>query len=188
MVRAGTPTLAKIRNEASETDARALLYIAVCELCDFFNVGKNMNDTQIGLTVDLILESYWYFRLEEVKYCFRRAMARGKLFDRLDGNIILGWLREYDNERTEEAMRASDQAESERLNAPCDNPGAVSFERYTEILRERAESGDEDAAARLKEIDEGSRGAASAPTLDGREREIKFKQGFYQKYLKRDRK
>lgn len=157
MVAAATPTLAKIKNEASETDARALLYIAVCEVCDFFNVGKNMNDTQIGVTVDLILELFWYFKLEEVKYCFRRAMARGKLFDRLDGNIIIGWLREYDAERTEEAIRLSDQRASEEQNAAYDNPDAVSFERYTEILRERAASGDEDAAARLKDIEEGSR-------------------------------
>ncbi len=153
MVEARTPTLAKIKNEASETDARALLYIAVCEVCDFFNVGKNMNDLQIGITVDLILESFWYFKLEEIKYCFRRAMVREKLFDRLDGNIILGWLRDYDEERTKEAMRISEQRESQEANELKENPGAVTFREYMAALEEKART-DKDAAKRLKEINE----------------------------------
>lgn len=33
--------------------------------------------------------------------CFRNAMASGKIYDRLDGNIILGWLNEYDAQRDE---------------------------------------------------------------------------------------
>ena len=78
MVAAKTPTIARIKNEASETDVRALLYIAICEVCDFFNVGKNMNDTQVALTADLIIEEFWHLRLEEIKYCFRRAMRREK--------------------------------------------------------------------------------------------------------------
>ena len=152
MVAAPTPTLAKIKNEASEMDARALLYIALCEVCDFFNVGKNMNDTQIAMTADLILESFWHLKLEEIKYCFRRAMMREKLFDRLDGNIIIGWLRAYDDERTEEAMRLSDQEASQQLNDRKDYNGAVSFDDYVAGLRERAKT-DENAAALLKEID-----------------------------------
>lgn len=152
MVRAQTPTIAKIKNEASETDARALLYIALCEVCDFFNVGKNMNDTQIAMTADLIIEQFWYFKLEEIKFCFRRAMMREKLYDRLDGNIIIGWLREYDAERTEEAVRISEQKDSERLNSTKEQPDAVSFSDYVASLRERAKS-DPHAAELLEEID-----------------------------------
>lgn len=152
MVAAQTPTLAKIKNKASEVDARALLYIAICEVCDFFNVGKNMNDTQVAVTIDLILESFWHLRLEEIKYCFRRAMMREKLFDRLDGNIIIGWLREYDVERTEEAMRISEQREMQQVNETSDCPEAVSFEDYVADLRNRALK-DEKAAQVLNEID-----------------------------------
>lgn len=146
MVASQTPTLAKIKREASETDARALIYIAVCEVCDFFNVGKNMNDTQVALTAELILERFWHLRLEEIKFCFRRAMASVKLFDRLDGNIILDWLTAYDNERTEEAMRQSEQKESQELAqsarySPDDQ--LVTFEQYMATLREKANCGDE---------------------------------------------
>lgn len=152
MVAAQTPTIAKIKNDVSLDDARALLSIAVCEVCDFFNVGKNMNDAQIALTVDLIIEQFWYFKLEEIKYCFRRAMMREKLFDRLDGNIIMGWLREYDTERTEEAIRISEQRDTQQVNETADCPEAVSFEDYVADLRNRALK-DEKAAEALKEID-----------------------------------
>lgn len=139
MVAAQTPTLAKIKNEVSPTDVRALLSIAVCELCDFFNVGKNMNDKQIAMTVDLILEHYWYMHLEEIKFCFRRAMRREKLYDRLDGSIIMGWLNEYDAERTEAAMRLSAQASTQEENA-VPAPDAVDFKTYLAELKERAKT------------------------------------------------
>lgn len=152
MVAAGTPTIANIKNNVSLADARALLSIAICEVCDFFNVGKNMNDVQIAMTADMIIERFWHLKLEEIKYCFRRAMANERLFDRLDGNIIIGWLREYDAERTEEAIRISEQKDSERLNSVKEQPDAVSFSDYVASLRERAKS-DFHAAEILKEID-----------------------------------
>lgn len=151
MVAAQTPAIAKIKNEVSLDDTRALLSIAICEVCDFFNVGKNMNDAQIALTVDLIIEQFWYFKLEEIKYCFRRAMMREKLFDRLDGNIILGWLREYDAERTEEAMRISEQEALQSENRSFDSPRAVSYDDYLASLAERAKT-DKEAAEMLDSI------------------------------------
>lgn len=153
MVKAQTPTIAEIKNKASETDARALLYIAVCEVCDFFNVGKNINDVQVATTVEMIIESFWHLKLEEVKYCFRRAMRTERLFDRLDGNIILGWLRTYDEERTEEAIRISEQEATEEVNAHClPAPGAISYEEYMAILERQAAAGDKEAQSKLKSI------------------------------------
>ncbi len=152
MVSAPTPTLAKIKNSASETEARALLYIAVCEVCDFFNVGKNMTDTQIALTVDLILESFWHLKLEEIKYCFRRAMTRERLFDRLDGNIIIGWLREYDTERTEESMRLSDREADRDQFGIEPSQGAMSWEAYVARLWDLALYADPDAIETLSTV------------------------------------
>lgn len=152
MVAAKTPTIAKIRNEVSEADIRALLTIAVGEVCDFFNVGKNMNDAQIALTVDLIIEQFWYFKLEEIKYCFRRAMMREKLFDRLDGNIIIGWLREYDSERTDVAISISEQEDAEALSRRgISDDGAISLNQYIERLEAEAIT-DRSASERLNLI------------------------------------
>lgn len=167
MVDSPSPSLAKIKNTLSETEIRALLTIAVGEVCSFFNVGKNMNAAQIALTVDLIIDRFWYFKLEEIKYCFRRAMMREKLFDRLDGNIIIGWLREYDSERTEEAIRLSEQKESEQLNCAKEKSGSVSFSDYVASLRERAKS-DPRSAELLNQID--NRGPKRFTMLTNEER------------------
>ena len=153
MVSAKTPTIAHIKNNVSLDDARALLSIAVCEVCDFFNVGKNMNDVQVAMTVDLIIERFWYFKLEEIKYCLHKAMMHEKVYDRLDGNIIIGWLSAYDAERTEEAMRISEQEDTQRLNQNAETPGTVSFRQYVADLEARSAT-DEDAARKLAEIKE----------------------------------
>lgn len=93
--------LSVIRKEITLAGARAILVIAINELVSFFNVGKTMNDVQVALTADLIIDRFYYLKLEEIKLCFRNAMASGKIYDRLDGNIILGWLNEYDAQRDE---------------------------------------------------------------------------------------
>lgn len=176
MVASQTPTIAKIKNKISEADIRALLTIAVGEVCNFFNVGKNMNDIQVAMTVDLIIDRFWYFKLEEIKYCFRRAMMREKLFDRLDGNIIIGWLSEYDSERTEEAMRLSDQKEAQELNEYTPSPDAITFKEYVEQLTEAAKT-DEKAADRLAELQDiiaESSARANAGAREQKEKEFKM--------------
>ena len=162
MVRSGNPTIALIQNRTSLASVRALRSLAICEVCDFFNVSKNMNDTQIAMTADLIIEHYWHLRIEEIKYCFRNAMRTEKLYDRLDGNIILGWLQVYDNERTEEAMRISDQEATQQIEA---DPEAVSYEEYVSSLRQRAES-DKQAKEILEYIDKQQSSIMKLPTAE----------------------
>ncbi len=185
MVKSNSPTIALIKNNTSLTSIRALISLAICEVCDFFNVGKNMSDTQIALTADMIIESFWHLKLEEIKFCFRRAMRTEKLYDRLDGNIILGWLEAYDAERTEEAMRVSDQEASEEANAlPPPAPEAMTYQEYVGALEEKARTGDAEASAKLGEI----RGleaqkARHFSAREEREKELGFKQYFYGQYL-----
>lgn len=183
MVRRKTPTLADIKNSASETDLRALLYIAICEVCDFFNVGKNMNDVQIATTVDLIIENYWHLRLEEIKFCLRRAMRREKLFDRLDGNIILGWIGAYDDERTEEAMAVSEEEDTKMQQAE-EAGEPVTFEEYIAQLRSRANNGDGEAKERIADIEQfrsvGNTKVSSREMNNSQD----FKKYFYCEYLK----
>jgi len=169
MVKAQTPTIAKIKNTVSETDARALISLAICEVCDFFNVGKNMNDTQVALTADLIIEQYWHLKPEEIKYCFRRAMCTEKLFDRLDGNIILGWLEAYDKERTEEAIRISEHEDYVRMNVSPDNDAdtsAVSYEEFINNLRKAAEAGDKESIELLQQIEKRNGQTLTNPVSD----------------------
>lgn len=71
-----------------------------------------MGGDQVRQTADMILEDYSHFKPEDFKLCFSRAKKGhyGKLYDRLDGQIIMGWLMDYDNERDGEieVIRAKD--------------------------------------------------------------------------------
>lgn len=126
--------------------ARAILVIAINELVSFFNVGKTMNDVQVALTADLIIDRFYYLKLEEIKLCFRNAMASGKIYDRLDGNIILGWLNEYDAQRDEIVSSLSINEAHEQNN---DNTGMF-YGEYIKHLTERSENGDEEAKELLE--------------------------------------
>lgn len=94
-------TIVSIEKKTSEFQLNALLYFIVNDLVNFFNVGKTMNASQIQQTVALIRETYPYLTIEDFKICFTNAKKGlyGKLYDRIDGQIILDWLDRYDNMR-----------------------------------------------------------------------------------------
>ena len=56
-----------------------------------------MSATQVATTVDLIIEEYPYMKTDDFKLCFKNAMKMkyGENYNRIDGSIIMGWLREY---------------------------------------------------------------------------------------------
>lgn len=179
MVASPTPTLAKIKNEASLADARSMVALAICDLCSFLNVGKNMNDKQIARTADMIIERFWYFKVEELKFCFNRAMRTEKIFDRIDGNIILQWLEDYDVERTNVAADISRERDAEWLQSSSDG---LSWSEYILELKHKRDNGDKEATQRLDDIQH----MRNLPRFGraSKEKDIAYKQWYYNEYLK----
>lgn len=182
MVSAKTPTIAQIKNNVSPDNARALLSIAICEVCDFFNVGKNMNDVQIALTVDLIIERFWHLKIEEIKHCFRRAIMCEKLFDRLDGNIILGWLKAYEAERTEAAISLSEQEDARRYNPTARSKDAIRPSDLLLQLKQKSEDGDASATEAYENLKE-LLGRAHTPKTTEEEKKRAFRQWYHKEYM-----
>lgn len=75
----------------------------------FFNVGKMMTDVQVGATANLIIEEFYYLKPDDFKLCFTRAKkgVYGKVYDRLDGQVIFEWLNTYAKERMSSAEESS---------------------------------------------------------------------------------
>ena len=67
----------------------------------YFNVGKTLNDVQVATISNLIVEEYSYFMPDDFKLCFNRAKKGkyGKVYDRIDGQVIFDWLNAYSKER-----------------------------------------------------------------------------------------
>ena len=108
-----------------------------------------MDDLQIAITCDLIIDAFPHFKLEDLTLCFRKAMLLeyGKLYDRIDGAIIIEWLVKYSSERDEYASVLS---EAKATDDKRENDNSCYYGDYLLNLRQRAENGDIEAQKHLK--------------------------------------
>lgn len=99
-----------------ETLIMANLINEINKLLSFLNLKLSMNDDQLLYTCELILEDFSYLRMEDITV-FVKMVCKGligKVYDRIDGNMIIGWLREYDSKKCEAIeMRHRKQKKSE---------------------------------------------------------------------------
>lgn len=146
--------LSHIRRSLNRNDQVMILSVMIREANDFFNVRGNMSTKQIKLTAELILDNpaFCDLTLGNIKACFRQRMMNEKLYDRLDGNIIIGWLREFKSEMADycEIVKEGFDRVVQREEA-AGNAGAISHTVYMEMLGNRAENGDKEAARILSE-------------------------------------
>lgn len=152
----GMPAMATLKKERGESTARAVLVLLVNDMLDFFNAGNDMNDTQVALTVDFILEEYPYMQADDIALCFRNAMKGkyGKLYNRIDGQIIMGWLREYNRERCTAASEQSYNEHKAYLSEEAKPTQGIFYAEYRAGLERRARVGDQEAK-RLLDLSDG---------------------------------
>lgn len=191
MITADTPNLWEIRNETSHAVAVAVIVKALIHLARLVNikVEDNLNDVQIGEIANDVIEEYGYLKVEEVKYIFKQALRSKQIYGRLDYNVVMSWIEEYDTQRTEACIDISDQNETQQANEPPDqSEQAISLDEYISQLEVLADNGDMDAQKRLGT-------ALNVQQLHGdlttrnnrRQKEIEFKQFYYNNYLKNKR-
>jgi hypothetical protein len=67
------------------------------ECQQYFNLQQPMNAQQLLLTAELIMEEYYYLRIEELRVCFRMAMKGvfGPVYNRIDGQVFFEWIIKY---------------------------------------------------------------------------------------------
>jgi len=94
-------SLVLTKKEIGEMGIRALIVYAITDLISYFNIGKVMSAEQVAQTTDLIIEEYSQLKIDDFKLCFNRAKKGeyGQVYDRLDGQVIFGWLEKYAIER-----------------------------------------------------------------------------------------
>ena len=96
-------SLAYIKKHEGVESVKRLLTNAIDQLQTYFSLERIMTPYQIEMSVEIIEENFYYFSPEDFRKCFRGAMSGkyGKIYNRLDGAVIMEWLRAYDIERTE---------------------------------------------------------------------------------------
>lgn len=141
---------------------KQLMYLSmmIMEVNDFFNVKGNMNTKQIKLTAELILDNpnFYDITLGNIKACFRQRMMSEKIYDRLDGNLIIGWLREFKSEMADHCETVNEGNDRIRQREEqSGGVGAISHATYMAMLETRVNDGDEEAADILNEYRKRSR-------------------------------
>ncbi len=100
-------SLAYIKKHEGVESVRRILTNSIDQLQTYFSLERIMTPYQVEMTTELIEETFYYFSPDDFRKCFRGAMSGkyGKIYNRLDGAVIMEWLRAYDIERTEIIVR-----------------------------------------------------------------------------------
>ncbi len=112
-----SPTIATIKKYQGIDPALAVVHGLVYDLRDSFSIGKNLSDRQLELLGEFILEDYYYLTIADLKLCFKNAIKGkyGKVYDRIDVQIVCEWLSTYAENRASYAEGVStDRFKSEK--------------------------------------------------------------------------
>ena len=145
-----SPILSQIKRELGFTTAMIVVSCAIDELREWFNVKNNITPSQVAMTAEMILDNphFYDFTIGNIKACFRQKMMNTKLYDRLDGNIIIQWLREFKSEMADRCELVSEGRDRKNNSQESD---AISHEVYLKMLKHRADNGDQEAIKIIKE-------------------------------------
>lgn len=99
--KSGLPSLAKMGSEFGAEQVEDLIKLWIIDMTEFINIGKSMSPTQIENTAFLIVSEFYHLNMADINLVFRRAKTGyyGEIYDRLDGQVILGWFKKYNQER-----------------------------------------------------------------------------------------
>lgn len=134
-----SPSIALIRKKAGDVVVKALLVKILGNVVQFFNVGKSMDSNQLAELTGLILEDYYFLKMADMKVWangFKKGkflkFSGDKLFDRLDGQIIMLSIGEYCESRVKEAEAIQRESESnlKALNAGGEKYLVKAGEKY----------------------------------------------------------
>ena len=85
---------------------RARVLVMVNNLANFLNIGKNIHEMQLQEIVETLCQEAKGLVLEDLLKMLHLAKTGyyGDIYDRLDGALILSWLRKYKEERRQRIM------------------------------------------------------------------------------------
>lgn len=77
-----------------------------------------MSAVQVARLADLIIEKYFFLKIDDFKLCFDEVISGkyGTVYDRIDVNVVLTWISTYLNERLNVAEQLSSQEHDKTCN------------------------------------------------------------------------
>lgn len=96
--------------ENTPESALAFIKAFILDLNDFLNMKEKMSTVQMDQTAEIILSTYYYLKIADLRFFFNKIKVGdyGLLY-KLDGQVILSFLKKYIEERLSLAEEKSIQ-------------------------------------------------------------------------------
>lgn len=139
-----SPSIAELAKTYDDLFINALMYTWFEEFVGFYSTNGTMNPVQIRSTIDLVREEYPHYKPEDFKLFFKMARKGyfGKVYGRIDGEVIMDWLRQYDIRRDTEAQNESIREAdyyNKRLIPAKETGSGMTFAEYRALKRKELE-------------------------------------------------
>lgn len=116
------PSIAKVNKQFGYDFTQAYIEAWIVNLRGYFNIGRNMTDEQTQETACLIIDQFFNITIADINLIFKKAKLGnyGKIYDRLDGQIILSWFDNYFQNRcnmfAERSIQEADKYKSDKFD------------------------------------------------------------------------
>ena len=144
-------TVSGISREIGTMKLQALMVKWMNSFLRFYSVNGSMDAIQVADTINLVLEIYPYYTQYDFKLFFKMArMGKfGEIYGRMDGEVIINWLKKYDAHRATVAQSESMKyADKFKERYPAEETEGVTYPEYLAI-KHRASMGDKEAIKQL---------------------------------------
>ena len=127
--------LSTIRNEMGEQKLQAMMVKWMNSFLRFYSTNGTMDAMQVADTINLIIDAYPHYTMYDFKLFFKQAKLGyfGEVYGRMDGSVILSWLKKYDVQRDTAAQDASIRESEQYKELGKRSPTAGMF--YSEYLK-----------------------------------------------------
>lgn len=136
--------------QGDEIQAAAIMYI-INFAASLLSVSNTVNLMQQKMLVQRIKTNYFYFNLAELRACFLAGVSGdyGKIYNRLDYQVVCDWLREYDEQRAAALeFKRTNESNAAKKNVPDDErddddiieASLIAMLEKTKLVRERIEA------------------------------------------------
>ena len=127
--------LSTIRKEMGETKLQAMMVKWMNSFLSFYSTNGTMDAFQVADTINLIIDAYPHYTMYDFKLFFKQAKLGyfGEVYGRMDGSVILSWLKKYDVQRDTAAQDASIRESEQYKELGKRSPSAGMF--YSEYIK-----------------------------------------------------
>lgn len=116
-IKSSAPSVGKLKAVYGDTKIKALLVDMLADFIEFINVGKTFNGSQLAQTVQMVQQYFPHFNLADLKLFFDKMKLGhyGSFYDRMDGQLILEKMEEYNQDRMNEYEKLKVSRDKERV-------------------------------------------------------------------------